>query len=70
MEISIFKEPVDDLLEVKVSLYEFTDKKGKTVDVSVWVKYQDSRSAMEAEARQNALVQLKRAITALEGGEV
>ncbi len=70
MEISIFKEPVDDLLEVKVSLYEFTDKKGKTVDVSVWVQYQDSRSAMEAEARQNALVQLKRAITALEGGEV
>ncbi|KGH08220.1 hypothetical protein P608_18545 [Comamonas thiooxydans] len=70
MEISIFKEPVDDLLEVKVSLYEFTDKRGKTVDVSVWVKYQDSRSAMEAEARQKALVQLKRAITALEGGEV
>lgn len=34
MEISIFKEPVDDLLEVKVSLYEFTDKKGKTVRMS------------------------------------
>ncbi|KKI12110.1 hypothetical protein XA67_21350 [Comamonas thiooxydans] len=70
MDISIFKEPVDGLLEVQVSLYETnTDNKGQCVDVIVWVEFQDSRAAMEAEARQKALAQLKRAISALEGSQ-
>jgi hypothetical protein len=70
MEITIFKEPYRGQLQVKVSLFEEIDGRGTEVDVSVWVKYQDSISAMQTEAKQKAIEQLKRSITALEGGEV
>lgn len=70
MDITIFKEPYRGQLAVNVSLHEEIDGRGTEVDVTVWVKYQDSISAMQAEAKQKAIEQLRRAITALEGGEV
>ncbi len=33
MEISILQEPVDEMLPVTVNFYEFTDDKGKSIDV-------------------------------------
>jgi len=69
MEISVFQEPVDGMLNVNVTLYEYTDDKGKTVDVSVWVPDSDSRSKIAKQARSAALEQLKRAVSALEAEE-
>ncbi|MCH8041012.1 MAG: hypothetical protein IH977_11815 [Nitrospinae bacterium] len=66
MEITVFKEPVDGSLNLVVSLYEFTDNKGKNVDVSIWVPAQDSMAELERAARKAAIVQLKRALSTLE----
>lgn len=66
MEVTIFKKPVDGLLEICVSLYEFTDDRGKRVDVTVWVPAHDSRAVLESAARAAATFQLKRALSALE----
>lgn len=66
MEITVLKKPVDGLLEMRVSLYEFTDGKGKSVEVTVWVPDHDSRSSLEVSARIAAADQLRRAISALE----
>jgi hypothetical protein len=57
------------MLNVNVSLYEYTDDKGKTVDVNVWIPNSDSRSEIAKQARSAALEQLKRAIAALEAEE-
>lgn len=66
MEISVFQEPVDGMLNINVSLYEYTDEKGKSIEVSVWVPDSDSRAEIAKQARSAALKQLKRAIAALE----
>jgi len=69
MEISIFQESVDGMLNVNVSLYEYTDDKGKTVEANVWVPDSDSRAEIAKQARSAALKQLKRAVAALEAEE-
>ena len=66
MEISILKEPMEGLLNLTVRLYEFTDNKGKSVDVSIWVPDNDSRKELERAAKKAAIIQLKRALSALE----
>lgn len=69
MENSVLQEPVDGMLNVNVSLYEYTDGKGKTVEASVWVPDSDSRSEIAKQAR-SALEQLKRAVSALQAEEL
>mgnify|MGYP001564810882 CR=1 FL=1 len=66
MEITIFKKPIDGLLQISVSLYEFTDNRAKTVEVTVWVPEHDSRAILESTACAAAIVQLKRTLSALE----
>jgi len=66
MEITVFNEPIDGLLNLVVKLYEYTDDKGKNIDISIWVPVQDSMAALEGAARKAAIVQLKRALSALE----
>ena len=66
MEITVLTKPIDGKLEMVVQLYECPDGLGRTVTASVWVPETDSRSALEHSAREAAIVQLRRALTALE----
>lgn len=67
MEITIDLNHVcDDLRFLKVSLYEFTNEKGKNVDVSIWVPDCDSIAEMEVAAKKTAISQLKIALSSLE----
>jgi len=66
MEISILQEPVDEMLPVTVNFYEFTDDKGKSIDVNIWVPAVDSRSEITKLARLAALQLLKKAVADLE----
>ncbi|MFA1572006.1 hypothetical protein A152_0023780 [Vibrio tasmaniensis 1F-187] len=67
MDIQVdIKHVVDDLRCVKVSLYEFTNQKGKNVDVMIWVPNCDSISEIELAAKKTAIAQLKVALSSLD----
>ena len=60
MDIQVdIKHVVDDLRCVKVSLYEFTNQKGKNVDVMIWVPNCDSISEIELAAKKNSYSSIK-----------
>ncbi|ADT94458.1 hypothetical protein [Shewanella baltica] len=66
MEISILHEPVDGMIPVTVDFYEYTENKGKTIKVDVWVPAVDSRSEITKLARLAAMQLLKQAVADLE----
>tara|TARA_R110002126_G_scaffold78727_4_gene195904 strand:+ start:8921 stop:9142 length:222 start_codon:yes stop_codon:yes gene_type:complete len=66
MDISVLTEPVDGMLNVNVNLYEYTQDKGKSIDVNIWVPASDSRSEISKLAHLAALELLKKAVVALE----
>lgn len=67
MDIQVdIKHVVEDLRYVKVSLHEFTNRKGKSVDVMIWVPNCDSISEMELVAKKTAIAQLKVALSSLD----
>lgn len=46
------KHVVEDLRCVKVSLYEYTNQKGKNVDVMIWIPNFDSILEIELAAKK------------------
>lgn len=66
MEFSVFNKPVDGFLNLKLNIYERSEGRGKSIDMSIWVKENDSRKKLEIEAKKTALEFLKNATKSLE----
>ena len=66
MDFSVFNEPVDGFLNLKLNIYERSESRGKSINMSIWVKENDSRKKLEIEAKKAALEFLKNATKSLE----
>ncbi|WP_349573143.1 hypothetical protein [Azotobacter salinestris] len=58
-------DPDEERCFVWVKMHETVNGRGQSVDVGVWVNNVDSRSALYADAKAQALPQLERAVAAL-----